>query len=96
MLDVKILLTFLLALLARDLICLAWKWIAKSTKENIASDTKWRKKVGAPLFNGDGKIVLDKQEKLGSRKVVKPRTKKKVTKDHKKVLCKPRKKVECY
>jgi len=82
MLDVKILLTFLLALFVRDLVWLAWKWIVKSTKENIAGDIKWRKKVGAPLFDGDGKIVLDKQEKLGFvtlihlKKVSKPRTKK--------------------
>jgi len=55
---------------------LANEWLAGQYDHTF----EWRKKVGAPLFDGDGNRGQ----------------KKKVTRNRKKVLRKPKKKVECY
>lgn len=79
-------LTFLLAILARDGFWLIGRWMIKSTQKNIAGDVKWRKKVGAPIFDEDGKIVVDKQEKLSVQKAVRKSRSKKVARNRKKGL----------
>lgn len=83
---VNIFLTLLLAILARDGFWLIG-WLAiKSTQKNIAGDFKWRKKVGAPIFDENGKIVVDKQEKLSVGKAVRKSRSKKSYKKRKKSL----------
>lgn len=88
---INIFLTFLLGLLTRDAVWLVGKWIIKSTKKNIAGDAEWRKKVGAPIFDENGKIVVDSAQKLSVRKAVRKKRYKKVTKKVKKVLRRPKK-----
>lgn len=84
---VNIFLTLLIAILARDGFWLVGKWIIKSTKKNIAGDVEWRKKVGAPIFDENGKIVVDSAQKLSVRKAVRKSRSKKVTKKVKKRSC---------
>lgn len=91
---VNIFLTLLLAILARDGFWLIGRLAIKSTQKNIAGDFKWRKKVGAPIFDENGKIVVDKQEKLSVGKAVRKSRSKKVTRNRKKVLHTPKKSVE--
>jgi len=77
---VNIFLTLLLAILARDGFWLIGRLAIKSTQKNIAGDFKWRKKVGAPIFDENGEIVVDSAQNLSARKAVRKRRCKKLQK----------------
>lgn len=62
--DIKLFLTFLLALVVHDFIGWCCKWVVKLSNQDLAQDVAWRQSVGAPLFDKNGKKVLDKQEKM--------------------------------
>lgn len=64
MLDIKLFLTFLLALVVRDFIDWCCKWVVKLSNQDLAQDVAWRQSVGAPLFDKNGEKILDKQEEM--------------------------------